>query len=472
MTDEREPLIIIGGVNRRKFIKYGSLAVGTGILAACSNGGNSNTSSSTESSSSSSPAASGSPAASAGDGIKVGVLYSTTGTIAIVEKSLQDSTFLAIDQINEGTGPWQGKKGIKGKQIQKVVVNPDSNWDLYNQMSKRLIDEDKVSCVLGCYTSASRKSVLPVFEEKDRILYYPVYYEGNECSSNVFYTGAAPNQQITDSIPYCVKKFGKKGFFIGSDYIYPKESNRIAKAELVKAGGQVVGDEYAALGTTEFITIINKIKQAQPSFVLSNLVGDSIPAFYKQYKDAGITPEKIPIMAYPTTEEEIQAMGPEFAQGHYTSFNYFQSVDTPENKAFVEQFKAKFGKDRVTNGVMEAAYIQTFFMAQAMEKLVEAGKEINTSNLREATRGQVFKAPQGTVKIDPDNYHTYLYSRIAKWKPDGQAEIVFASPAAVKPVPWSQALYKGRICVHPSPDNRSNPVKDTGKPLERQYLKV
>ena len=465
MTKLREPLIIMGGIKRRKFIKYGSIALGTGILAACS-GGQGSSDSATNSAGSSSPAASG------GDGIKVGVMYSTTGTIAIVEKSLQDATFLALDQINEGTGPWKGGKGIKGKQIQRVVVNPDSNWDLYNQMSKRLIDQDKVECVLGCYTSASRKSVLPVFQEKDAILYYPVYYEGNECSSNVFYTGAAPNQQITDSIPYCAKNFGKRGFFVGADYIYPKESNRIAKAELVKAGGEVVGDEYAALGTTEFITIINKIKQARPDFVLSNLVGDSIPAFYRQYKDAGINASQIPIMAYPTTEEEIVAMGPEYAAGHYSSFNYFQTVDTPENKAFVEQFKAKFGQDRVTNGVMEAAYLQTFFMAQAMEKLLDEGKEITPNNLREATRGQVFNAPQGRVKIDPDNYHTYLYSRIGKWQPDGQAEIVFATPSAVKPIPWSQALYQGRVCVHPTPDNRSNPIKETGAALKTEYLKV
>jgi urea transport system substrate-binding protein len=451
--------IFTAKVDRRRFLQYSSLALGTSVVAACSGG--------TETASNgSSPGAS-----SSGDGIKVGVLYSTTGTIAIVEKSLQDATFLAVEQINEGQGPWTGKQGIKGKKIDMVVVNPDSNWDLYNQMSKRLIDEDKVVCVLGCYTSASRKSVLPVFEEKDRLLYYPVYYEGNECSSNVFYTGAAPNQQITDSIPFCVKNFGKKGFFIGSDYIYPKESNRIAKAELVEAGGTVVGDEYAALGTTEFITIINKIKQAQPDFILSNLVGDSIPAFYKQLKDAGITSKDVPIMAYPTTEEEILAMGPEFAEGHYTSFNYFQSVDTPENKAFVEQFKAKFGQDRVTNGVMEAAYFQTFLMAQAMEKCAEAGQELTTANLREATRGQVFKAPQGTVKVDNDNYHTYLYSRIGKWKADGQAEIVFTTKAAVKPIPWSQALYKGRICVHKKPDDRSNSIVETKKELPVEFLK-
>jgi urea transport system substrate-binding protein len=461
----RVPPIVLGGLTRRRFIQYGSLAVGSSIVAACSSGGG-------ESTSSSSPAASPVSSAAGGDGIKIGVMYSTTGTIAIVEKSLQDATFLAVEQINDGKGPWSGKQGIKGKKLEMAVVNPDSNWDLYNQMAKRLIEEDKVACVLGCYTSASRKSVLPVFEEKDSMLYYPVYYEGNECSSNVIYTGAAPNQQITDSIPYCAKNFGKKGFFIGSDYIYPKESDRIAKAELVKAGGEVVGDEYAALGTTEFITIINKIKQAKPDFVLSNLVGDSIPAFYKQYKDAGISPEDIPIMAYPTTEEEVQAMGPEFAEGHYTSFNYFQSVDTPENKAFVEQFKGKFGQDRVTNGVMEAAYFQTFFMAQAMEKILDEGKEINTSTLREATRGQVFNAPQGTVKVDPDNYHTYLYSRIGKWKADGQADIIFSTKAAVRPIPWSQALYKGRICVHATPDKRSNPIVETKKAVPIEFLKV
>ena len=204
--------------------------------------------------------------------------------------------------------------------------------------------------------------------------------------------------------------------------------------------------------------------------MLSNLVGDSIPAFYRQFKDAGISAEDIPIMAYPTTEEEIQAMGPEYSAGHYSSFNYFQSVDTAENEAFVAQFKEMFGDGRVTNGVMEAAYIQTFFMAQAMNDILEAGDEINTATLREATRGQEFNAPQGPVKMDEANYHAYLYSRIGKWQEDGQAEIVFATDAAVKPIPWSQALYKGRMCEHPTPDDRSDPNKETGKDLEPVFL--
>jgi len=453
----------LGSTSRRKFLKYGSLAVGAGVVAACTNQGQQGQQGEQEASSQQ----------DLGENpIKVGVMYSTTGSIAIVEKTLQDATFLAIDQINNGTGPWKGNgEGIAGRKIQKVVVNPDSDWDLYNQMSKRLIEEDNVNCVLGCYTSASRKAVLPVFEEKNALLYYPVYYEGNECSSNVIYTGAAPNQQITDSIPYCYENFGPRGFFVGSDYIYPKESNRIAKAELKNQGGEVVGEEYAALGTTEFITIINKIKQAQPDFVLSNLVGDSVPAFYRQYQNAGINASDIPIMAYPTTEQEIKAMGPQYAEGHYTSFNYFQSVDTPENKQFVREFKKMFGEDRVTNGVMEAAYLQTFFMAQAMKEVLEAGEEINTKTLREATRGKEFNAPQGKVKVDPDNYHTYLYARIGRWNSEGQAEIIQSSPSAVKPIPWSQALYPGRMCVHPSPDDRSDPTKETGKDkLETKYL--
>ncbi|MFP4133368.1 MAG: ABC transporter substrate-binding protein [Halothece sp.] len=443
--------------SRRKFLQYSSLAVGTGILAACNGGG-------------------GSGAGEQGDlgenPIKVGVLYSTTGSIAIVEKSLQDATFLAIDQINNGTGPWsENGEGINGRKIERVAVNPDSDWDLYNQMARRLINEDNVECILGCYTSASRLAVLPVFEEEDVLLYYPVYYEGNECSSNVFYTGAAPNQQVTDSIPYCYENFGPRGFFVGSDYVYPKESNRIAKAELERQGGEVVGEEYAPLGTTEFSTIINRIQQAEPDFVLSNLVGDSIPAFYRQYQNAGITAEDIPIMAYPTTEEEIQAMGAEFAEGHYTSFNYFQSVDTPENETFVEEFKEMFGQNRVTNGVMEAAYIQTFFMAQAMKDLLEAGEEINTETLREATRGQEFVAPQGRVKVDPDNYHAYLYARIGRWNADGQADIEFSSPAAIKPIPWSQALYPGRLCEHPTPDDRSDAIVETDEEIiETTYL--
>lgn len=450
----------LGRTSRRKFLKYGSLAVGAGVVAACTNQGQQG-----QQQASSQQDLGENP-------IKVGVMYSTTGSIAIVEKTLQDATFLAIDQINNGTGPWKGNgEGIAGRKIQKVVVNPDSNWDLYNQMSKRLIEEDQVSCVLGCYTSASRKAVLPVFEDKNALLYYPVYYEGNECSSNVIYTGAAPNQQITDSIPYCYENFGPRGFFVGSDYIYPKESNRVAKAELKNQGGEIVGEEYAALGTTEFITIINKIKQANPDFVLSNLVGDSVPAFYRQYQNAGISASDIPIMAYPTTEQEIIAMGPQYAEGHYTSFNYFQSVDTPENNQFVREFKEMFGEDRVTNGVMEAAYLQTFFMAQAMKDVLEAGEEINTETLREATRGQVFNAPQGKVKVDPDNYHTYLYARIGRWNSQGQAEIVNSSPSAVRPIPWSQALYPGRMCVHPTPDDRSNATKETGKDkLETKYL--
>lgn len=196
MAESRDPLIQLGNIGRRKFIKYGSMAVGAGVVSACTR--------------SDGPSGATSGSSGGGNTIKVGVLYSTTGTIAIVEKSLQDATFLAVEQINEGKGPWAGKQGIEGRQIEMVVVNPDSNWDLYNQMAKRLIEEDQVVCVLGCYTSASRKAVLPVFESADSLLYYPVYYEGNECSSNVFYTGAALTSRLRTPFPTATKTLGRK----------------------------------------------------------------------------------------------------------------------------------------------------------------------------------------------------------------------------------------------------------------------
>ena len=224
--------------------------------------------------------------------------------------------------------------------------------------------------MLGCYTSASRQSVLPVFEEYNGLLLYPTLYEAQECSKNCFYTGAVPNQQLDDFVPWIIKTLGRKKFYmIGSNYIYPKETNREVKALLEKHGGENVGEEYAPLGHTEFSTIINNIAGSGAEVVFSDLVGDSIVAFYKQFRQFGLTADDLPICTPITTEQETAAMGPENAVGHYTSFNYFQTVDTPENKSFVERYKAKYGENQVTNAVMEAAYFQTYLLAQAIEKV-------------------------------------------------------------------------------------------------------
>src|SRR6185295_5639649 len=301
--------------------------------------------------------------AAEGDTIKVGILHSLSGTIAIIETSLHNAELLAIEEIN-------AKGGVMGKKLEPVVVDTQSMVQVFAEKAKKLLLDDKVAAVLGCYTSASRQSVLPVFEQYNGVLIYPTLYEAQECSKNCFYTGAVPNQQLDDFIPWIIQTLGRKKFYmVGSNYIYPKETNREVKALLEKHGGQNVGEEYAPLGHTEFSTIINNISGSGADVVFSDLVGDSVVAFYKQFKQFGITADDIPICTPITTEQETAAMGPENAVGHYTSFNYFQTVDTPENKSFVERYKAKYGKDQVTNAVMEAAYFQTYLLAQAIEKV-------------------------------------------------------------------------------------------------------
>ena len=369
--------------------------------------------------------------------IKVGILHSLSGTIAIIERSLHNAELLAIEEIN-------AKGGVLGKKIEPIVEDPKSEVRFFKEKAEKLILRDKVVAVLGCYTSASRQSVLPVFEKTNSVLLYPTLYEAQECSYNCFYTGAVPNQQLTDFVPWLIKNVGPKFYLIGSNYIYPKETNREVKALLAKHGGQTVAEEYAPLGSTEFSTTINKIKAAKPNVVFSDLVGDSIVAFYKQYKQFGITAKDIPIATPITTEEEIRAMGPENAIGHFTSFNYFQSVKTPQNERFVRAYKAKYGEDRVTNAVMEAAYFQTYFLAQAIEKL--KGNTDPDALIQEGLPGQEFQAPQGKVKIDEKNHHTWLWARIGRANADGQFDILVTSNTWIRPQPWTKVLYPNKDC--------------------------
>jgi urea ABC transporter urea binding protein len=371
-----------------------------------------------------------------GDTIKVGILHSLSGTIAIIERSLHNAELLAIEEIN-------AKGGVRGKMLEPVVEDPQSMVQVFSEKAKKLLLEDKVTAVLGCYTSASRQSVLPVFEQYNGVLLYPTLYEAQECSKNCFYTGAVPNQQLDDFVPWILNTLGRKKFYlIGANYIYPKETNREVKALLKKHGGTHVAEEYSPLGHTEFSTNINKIAASGCDVVFSDLVGDQIVAFYKQYQQFGITAKDIPICTPITTEQEIQAMGAKYANGHYTSFNYFQSTDTPENKSFVESFKAKYGKNEVTNAVMEAAYFQTYFLAQALEKV---GTDPDAL-IYEGLPGQEFQAPQGKVKIDEKNHHTWLWARIGRANEQGQFDEVDVSADWIRPDPWVDLLYPNKDC--------------------------
>jgi urea ABC transporter urea binding protein len=377
-----------------------------------------------------------------GDTIKIGILHSLSGTIAIIERSLHNAELLAIEEIN-------AKGGVMGKKLEPVIEDPQSMVQIFNDKAKKLLLEDKVTAVLGCYTSASRQSVLPVFEQYNGLLLYPTLYEAQECSKNCFYTGAVPNQQLDDFVPWIINTLGRKKFYlIGANYIYPKETNREVKALLEKHGGEHVAEEYSPLGHTEFSTNINKIAASGCDVVFSTLVGDQVIAFYKQFRQFGITADVLPICTPITTEQEILAMGAENALGHYTSFNYFQSVDSPENDLFVKRYKAKYGENEVTNAVMEAAYFQTYLLAQAIES---AGTTDTDALIFEGLPGQEFVAPQGKVKIDEKNHHTWLWARIGQANEQGQFDEVWKSDDWIRPDPWVDLLYPNKDCDFTDP---------------------
>ena len=429
--------------NRRKFLIYSSATLGTSVLLkACANNSNTN-----EPTAASSPVSntSATNAGANGDTIKVGILHSLSGTMAISEKSVVDAEQLAIEEINNAGG-------VLGKQIQAVVEDGASNWDTFREKATKLIDEDKVVAVFGCWTSASRKNVKPVFEQKNHMLWYPVQYEGQECSKNIFYTGAAPNQQIEPSVDWLLQNKGKEFFLVGSDYVFPRTANTIIKAQLAAKGGKTVGEDYLPLGNTEVTPIITKIKQALPNggVIYNTLNGDSNVAFFKQLQGAGLGPDKYPSMSVSIAEEEVKAIGPDYLKGHYAAWNYFQTVDTPANQKFVAAFKQKYGEDRVTNDPMEAGYIAVYLWKQAVEK---AGTADDLDKVRAAAFGQKFEAPEGTVTLDANN-HLAKFVRIGEVREDGMFEIVNATNAAVEPLPWNQFVKetKGYGCDWSDPN--------------------
>jgi urea transport system substrate-binding protein len=368
------------------------------------------------------------PAYAQGSTIRVGILHSLSGTMAISEVSLKDVELMAIEEINKAGG-------VLGKKIEPVIEDGASDWPNFAEKAKKLIEKDKVSTVFGCWTSASRKAVLPVFEKLDHQLWYPVQYEGLECSKNIFYTGAAPNQQIEPAVTWLLKNKGKKMYLLGSDYVFPRTANAIIKAQLKKEGGTLVGEEYTPLGATEYNTIIAKIKKAKPDSIFSTLNGDSNVAFYKQMRDAGISAKELPVMAVSVAEDELRGIGGKTAEGHYAAWNYFQSVDTPANKEFVKKFKAKFGKDRVTDDPIEAAYIAVYLWKQAVEK----AKTVDIAKVRNAAYGMTFDAPEGKVTVDTNN-HIYKTVRIGEILPTGQFKVVYATPKPVEPEPWTPLI--------------------------------
>ncbi len=412
---------------RRDFLLFGSTIAGSLLLKSCATAPTPSTSpASTTATSASAPPVSG-------DSIKVGILHSLTGTMSISEKSVVDAEMLAIEEINKAGG-------VLGKQIVPITEDGQSDWPTFTEKAKKLILQDKVATVFGCWTSASRKAVKDTFETNKHLLWYPVQYEGQECSNNIFYTGAAPNQQIEPSVDWLLKEKGKEFFLVGSDYVFPRTANTIIKAQLDAKGGKTVGEDYIPLGNNEVKPVIAKIKAALPNggVIYNTLNGDTNVAFFKEMQASGMGPDKYPVMSVSVAEEEIQAIGVDYLKGHYAAWNYFQTVDNPASKKFVAAFKAKFGEKRVVNDPMEAAYIMVHMWAAAVKK---AGKADDLEAVKKAAYGATFDAPEGTVTMNT-NHHLSKFVRIGEVATDGLFKIVYETKEAVKPIPWNQYVEK------------------------------
>ncbi len=362
--------------------------------------------------------------------VTVGILHSVTGTMAISETGSVQAEKLAIKQINESGG-------VLGRQIRFIQEDGASDWPTFAEKSKKLLVNDKVAAVFGCWTSASRKAVLPIFEQYNGMLYYPTFYEGLEQSPNVIYTGQEATQQILAGIDWIVKEKGAKTFYLlGSDYIWPRTSNKIARKHIEKLGLKVVGEEYYPLGHTQFNSVINKIKLKKPDVIYAIVVGGSNVAFYKQLKAAGIdlTKEKPLLLTISVTEDEILGIGGENIQGAYAAMKYFQSLDNPNNKSFVDAFKKEYGDDIVIGDVTQAAYLGPWLWKAAVEK----AKSFDIDKIRSASPGiELTTAPEGYVKIHP-NHHLWSKTRIGLASKAGQYKVVHETSELMEPDPFPE----------------------------------
>lgn len=373
--------------------------------------------------------------------IKVGILHSLSGTMAISETSLKDVALMTIDEINKSGG-------VLGRKLEPVVVDPASNWPLFAEKARQLITNDKVAVTFGCWTSVSRKSVLPVYEELNSLLFYPVQYEGEEMSKNVFYTGAAPNQQAIPAVEYLMSKEGggaKRFFLLGTDYVYPRTTNKILRAFLKSKGvaDKDIEEVYTPFGHSDYQTIVANIKkfsQGGKTAVISTINGDSNVPFYKELGNAGLKAKDVPVVAFSVGEEELRGIDTKPLVGHLAAWNYFMSVKNPENEAFKKQWAAWVkannlpgGDKRVTNDPMEATYVGIHMWAQAVKK---AGTT-NPDKVRAAMYGQTFKAPDGFTLTMGDNHHLYKPVMIGEVKADGQFNVVWKTAKPIRAQPWS-----------------------------------
>ena len=360
-----------------------------------------------------------------GDTVKVGLLNSLSGTMAISEVTVRDSIMLAVEEINAAGG-------VLGKKIQPIGEDGASDWPTFAEKAEKLISEDRVAAVFGCWTSASRKAVKPVFEKNKALLFYPVQYEGLEQSPYIFYTGATTNQQIVPGLDYLKAQGTKSVYLVGSDYVFPRTANKIIKAYAAANGMTVVGEDYAPLGSTEFGTIVNKVKSSGAKAVFNTLNGDSNVAFFKEYKSAGLTAAAMPVVSVSIAEEEVKGIGTQYLEGQLTAWNYYQTTPGAANNKFVAAYKAKYGADKPTSDPMEAAYVSVYLW----KAMVEKAGTFDVEKVRGASDGITFEAPEGLVTVDGKTQHIAKTARIGKVGADGLITEVWNSGKPIAPDPY------------------------------------
>jgi urea transport system substrate-binding protein len=419
-----------------------SVAVCGALLGACQGPGANGTEAASSASGAVAPA--DTPVAKVDDKgpIKVGILHSLSGTMAISETSLKDVALMTIDSINKAGG-------VLGRKLEPIVVDPASNWPLFAEKARELIQKDGVAVTFGCWTSVSRKSVLPVFEELNGLLFYPVQYEGEESSYNVFYTGAAPNQQAIPAVEYLMSDKGggaKKWVLLGTDYVYPRTTNKILRYFLQSKGvkDEDIMEKYTPFGHSDYQTIVAEVKKfaaGTRSAVVSTINGDSNVPFYKELANQGLKATDIPVVAFSVGEEELRGIDTKPLVGHLAAWNYFMTIENPVNTQFIADWKAWVkeknlpdGDKRVTNDPMEATYIGIKMWAQAAE---QAGT-VEVNAVRQAVGGQMVPGPSGfDIKMDEKNHHLHKPVYIAEIKGDGQFQVVWKTDGPIRAMPWS-----------------------------------
>jgi urea transport system substrate-binding protein len=375
--------------------------------------------------------------------LRVGVLHSLTGTMSASEVPVQQATLLAIDELNA-----QG--GVLGRPVEAVLADSASDGSTALREAQRLIEQERISALFGCWTSACRRSVRPAVERGKIPYFYPLQYEGLEDSPYIVHCGATPNQQILPAVDWAMEHLGQRVFLVGSDYIFPRIANQLIRDHLEMVHGTVVGEAYLPLGATDVKAVVEQIAAVKPAVILNTINGDTNAAFFRALREAGITPEKIPAVSFSIAEAELQASGPRDFAGDYAAWSYFESLAGETNRAFVERFRRRFGAGRVTDDPMEAAYVGVHLWAQA----VEAAGTDEAEPVLVAMRAQELTAPEGAVYVDPRNLHLWKTPRLGQIEPNGQFTVVWSdrqTPAVPFPLgrsklEWAQlveGLYKG-----------------------------